>query len=546
MVDVINTQNILDNTQSLIDILQNDDMQSGIDDGEPNIYQISPYYEQNGLKRLLDEKTNIFNILSLNCQSLNAKFEQIKTYLEIYNNENNKISALCLQETWLMADSDLSLLQIPGYTLIARGKSCSAHGGVAIYLHEEFCYNILPINDNSEIWDGLFIEIFVKSHYFDTRKIVIGNVYRPPRPTVDNINTFRDEIQATLNNFRNFKDVLLTGDFNLDLLKCNENIHIGCFIEMIVSCGYIPKITMPTRLTQRQGTLIDNIFVKISDNFSSTTSGIIMSQISDHLPYFIFLDYIKFKQNSTKRIKVVSSSVEAYSNFKKDLESEDLKFKLSNVMGENPNESYSNLNKLLNHLVHKNFSVRYVKFKKDKHRKSNWITRGILKSIAYRDKLYIKLKSLPSAGLAYERHRTQLNTYNRILKNSIRIAKKNYYVNIFAKYKSDMKKTWATINAIINTSKAKKEFPKEFVVNGSSVTNEQDIANLFNDYYINIGPNLAEKIQNPQNKCYEDYLYNPNNSCEFNFKDVNKDIILKIISSLKAKSSSGIIKICKK
>ena len=33
-----------------------------------------------------------------------------------------------------------------------------------------------------------------------------------------------------------------------------------------------------------------------------------------------------------------------------------------------------------------------VKFKKYKHKKCNWITKGIIKSIKYRDNLYKKLK----------------------------------------------------------------------------------------------------------------------------------------------------------
>ena len=61
----------------------------------------------------------------------------------MYNNNNSKLCSVLLQETWLSADSDVSLLQLDGYNLIHKGKSCSAHGGVAEYLHESFQYEII-------------------------------------------------------------------------------------------------------------------------------------------------------------------------------------------------------------------------------------------------------------------------------------------------------------------------------------------------------------------------------------------------------------------
>ena len=47
-----------------------------------------------------------------------------------------EFSAICLQETWLSDDSDLRLIQIPGYTMISQGSICTSHGGLAIYLNE--------------------------------------------------------------------------------------------------------------------------------------------------------------------------------------------------------------------------------------------------------------------------------------------------------------------------------------------------------------------------------------------------------------------------
>ena len=37
-------------------------------------------------------------------------------------------SAICLQESWLTDDSDLSQYQLPNYNIIHQGKKCSGHG----------------------------------------------------------------------------------------------------------------------------------------------------------------------------------------------------------------------------------------------------------------------------------------------------------------------------------------------------------------------------------------------------------------------------------
>ena len=47
-----------------------------------------------------------FNILSLNTQSINAKFDALVAFLEIAKQQNVHFHAICLQETWLSENSD--------------------------------------------------------------------------------------------------------------------------------------------------------------------------------------------------------------------------------------------------------------------------------------------------------------------------------------------------------------------------------------------------------------------------------------------------------
>ena len=77
---------------------------------------------------------------------------------------------------------------------------------------------------------------------------------------------------------------------------------------------------------------------------------------------------------------------------------------------------------------------------------------GLLKSITFRDNLCKRMKLTNPNSREYEIMCINLKTYNSILKRSIR-AYKHYFASIFAKYKSDIRNTWKTINEIISRKK---------------------------------------------------------------------------------------------
>ena len=45
-------------------------------------------------------------ILSLNCQSINAKFDKLKRFID-YVNDESPISVICIQESW--ADNEMDM-----------------------------------------------------------------------------------------------------------------------------------------------------------------------------------------------------------------------------------------------------------------------------------------------------------------------------------------------------------------------------------------------------------------------------------------------------
>ena len=97
-----------------------------------------------------------FKIISLNCQSLSAKIDNLKILMHNLDNQQVYIDAICLQESWLSDLSDLSLLHIEGYQLISMAKHCSAHSG--LYLSNKYQHKVLNIHEQSNLWDGQLIK----------------------------------------------------------------------------------------------------------------------------------------------------------------------------------------------------------------------------------------------------------------------------------------------------------------------------------------------------------------------------------------------------
>ena len=94
---------------------------------------------------------------------------------------------------------------------------------------------------------------------------------------------------------------------------------------------------------------------------------------------------------------------------------------------------------------------------------------------------------------------------------AIQEAKKSYFNRIFDTYKSDIKKTWLTINDTLSRNKNKRDLPSTFHYNGLTLTNPKEIANSFNVYFASIGDKLASEIKTPTNDedSFTSYLVNP-------------------------------------
>ena len=162
-------------------------------------------------------------------------------------------------------------------------------GGVAYRIDNTFQVEII---DEVSIFDPNIMEsIFIKLKFGDNKYNIIGNIYRAPD---GDITKFKDTLVNIINridsnpNYKKAKNVIMVGDMNINLLKNNTHQHTNTYTENLFSRGYIPTITLPTRVHNSIATLIDHIFLKY--NGKNGSSGIITTSLSDHFTTFLIIN----------------------------------------------------------------------------------------------------------------------------------------------------------------------------------------------------------------------------------------------------------------
>ena len=499
----------------------------------------SRYIDMCDIESAFRSNQNEFAVLSLNIQSIKAKFDNFFAIINRLSSLGIFFGAICLQETWLTANADLSLLQMPGYKLIHQGHICSKHGGLLIYLNNDFRYDQRTLYKHSDIWEGLFIDVSGPSL---NRPLTIGNIYRPPHDNNnnENISKFIAELSPIIDLLQSEnKYATVVGDFNINLLQINEREKYSEFFDMMCTNSFFPKITLPTHYGTHSCSLIDQMFCKVPHKQEiDISSSIIISRISDHFPCIVNLRTPGEGRKQEKLIYTRTINDSAINDFREELSRLDIPSRLNANLLSDPNIDYGKFEEVLCVCFNKHFPEKRIKVNKYKHKLSPWITSGIIKSIEFRDNLYKKLKACTTDSPEYELNQYNLKIYNGYLRQCIRAAKKQHYTHEFAKYKNNIRKTWDTLKDIMNKKKSKVEFPTYFLNNGKYVCGAKNIADKFNEYFTEIGPSLASEIDVSNKSPFNTYLTSPCTS-SFYFQYTNPSGILKIIQGLKPKTSAG-------
>ena len=365
-------------------------------------------------------------------------------------------------------------------------------------------------------------------------RIIIGCLYRHPSMELSEFNNHY--LSNLLDNLSDEnKTVVLLGDFNADLLKYDKDCNVSDLLDTMYANLLLPHIASPTHVTLNSETLIDNIF---SNNYdSSFTSGNLVATLSDHHAQFLLMEF-QNKQMDNEKIQIFRdfSKIENNKNLiNTHLEGIDWAAELQ-VNRNNADLSSELFLKKIEQLINFWAPFQRVQKKKKKLQNKPWITKGLLKSIETKNRLYRKMCRTKDP-LRREELVNKVKTYKKYILHLTRKSKANHFNNFFQENKLNLFKTWEGIRKIINiTTKGSKEI-NCIQIGNKTINNPTKIANNFNNNFTSI----AEKIEDNLVKSkfnYSKYLSNPN-ECSFFMKPTNAEEVLCEITKLKNNKSIG-------
>ena len=453
-----------------------------------------------------------------NIRSLNKNFDQFRLFT---NELKFHYAVLGLSETWLKDTSPSSLFTIDGYELITNNRMNKKGGGVGFYISQSLNYDFLQnFSRMSESLECIFIELTLPNK----GNIIVGEIYRPPN---SNPVDFIDVLHELLSDeYFDDKTCFIMGDFNLNLLNHNNNPTCQDFLNLMLSKSLIPLTRKPTRISDASSTLIDNIFV--NSLFPNVTSGIIVSDLTDHFPVYALLSLSitkhqafnsGFRYMSESNLNRLGERLRSV-NWSTVYNQRDVNLSFDNFL----NILSTNYNAVIP--LHIPNRSNYKKIPRQP-----WITKSLLKSINKKNKLYFKYRKDPNP-----QNKLRYVRYRNILSSSLRLAKRMYFSKQFDKCKFDLKSTWKVINEVMKT-KTNSGPPKYIFKDGLQIDNSTDMAEIFNDYFVNLGPDLANKIPNSRTS-FHSFLKDRNSESLF-FVPIVEEEIIEIVNSLNNKKSSG-------
>ena len=259
------------------------------------------------------------------------------------------------------------------------------------------------------------------------------------------------------------------------------------FLETFVLYSYEPLIDNSTRITTTSRSRIDNIFVNSACNFSS---GTIICDISDHFPVFSFLKYSFSLKNESSYIDKRIINEENICLFLQKLDEVDFEtmFAIGRISSTDPDAVYDKFTDVVIDLYDQCFPYKKVCIK---HRKNEWFNETLGQMHKKKNRLYRKFLNNPT-----EYRKKVYVSYKNKYTNAIRNTKKIFYSQKFLNVQGNSSGTWKLINNILNNKSPVLPETIDFKDDDGSIYSQEEVAEKFNQYFVNIGKNLSSGFGN--------------------------------------------------
>lgn len=201
------------------------------------------------------------------------------------------------------------------------------------------------------------------------------------------------------------------------------------------SLSLYPTITKPSRITSHSATLIDNIFTNLLDN--KTISGLLVNDISDHLPVFLVYDscFTRNKQDAGQLFKRIRTE-ETINSLKEELLNQNWELVLNE---DNIDKAYETFLYTFKLTYDRNCPIRKV-IKSNKYLDTPWITKGLKNACKKLYREFLKNRT--------EQAENKYKIYKNKLTTILRISKQEYYSKLLDRNKSNIKSIWNILNVI--------------------------------------------------------------------------------------------------
>ena len=476
----------------------------------------SKYHTVYDFQKLKVEKN--FNIFHSNVNGLESKFDTLHTFLA---ESLTAMSAIAITETSEhRTQSFISNVELDGYKLFSTPSS-SAKGGVALYINKNYnSFERIDLNIQNDDFESVWGEIRNEK----SKNIVCGCIYRHPRQNLESFFDYMDSILSKLNNEN--KEVYICGDLNINLLNMDSRNGSANLYNLLSSNGFLPLILHPSRVVENQNpSLIDNIFTNNTN--SIILSGNIYLTISEHFSQFASLQHDRID------VKNIDMYARNYSNYSDEKFRDDVSIQVWS----HPN--ITDVNFLAGDFVwrldgsaERNAPIEKLKPKQIKLKLKPWITDDIKKLIKIRDNLFARKKRQPENMHVKEVYNIARNRVSRALSK----CKIEYNQKYFEQLSTNIKKTWEAIRKIVNVKKSTNFSISHLNINGSIITDPDEITNKFNNFFVNVGPNTEKGVPKVPNMTPAKFLRN-RNQMNMIIAHISEEEILKIIESLPNKST---------
>lgn len=403
-------------------------------------------------EKIINDK---FSIVQYNVQSISNKLNLVEAELRNFD-------VICLTETWLdqrTTDDDLYLEE---FKLFRRDRPGDNHGGICVYVRKNM-YSKRRADLELHNIECVWVEVAVHN-----KKQLIGTFYRPPNSINAVLSTIEDSIGLAFDT--NIDNILITGDFNLDILKQSSNRKITDL------CQYFnleQLITEPTHFTETSSSIID-IFLTANKNnilISGVGEPFLEQNIRYHCPVYCVINFNKIKTPVYRR-KVYLYDRGDYQAFAADLRQTDwniIKSDDIDVYAENFSDTITNLaNK---HIPNKIIKVR--------NSDPGWLTNNIKRLIRKKKRLYNKYKKSQNMN-HFENYKQIRNLVTNEIRKSktLEMEKLSETLN---KPNIGPKDWWRTLRGFIKPNQSSTLPPLN--KGGTTYSDDLSKANILNEYF---------------------------------------------------------------